>query len=40
MNYDLKKNNFHFNNTYFGEVTWQHAGYRKRPNFAGKVLQI
>jgi iron complex outermembrane receptor protein len=24
MNYDLK-NNFHFNNTYFGEVTWQHA---------------
>jgi iron complex outermembrane receptor protein len=32
------KNNFHFNNTYFGEVTWQHATDIKRPNFAGKVI--
>jgi iron complex outermembrane receptor protein len=39
MNYDLNKTTFIFNNTYFGEVTWQHASdIAKDQTFAGKVI--
>jgi iron complex outermembrane receptor protein len=39
MNYDLNKTTFIFNNTYFGEVTWQHAtDVAKDQTFAGKVI--
>ena len=38
-NYDLKKATFIFNNTYFGEVTWQHASdISKDQTFAGKII--
>ncbi|NGY37170.1 TonB-dependent receptor [Flavobacterium sp. XN-5] len=38
-NYDLNKTTFIFNNTYFGEVSWQHAtDVSKDQTFAGKVI--
>jgi iron complex outermembrane receptor protein len=38
-NYDLKKASVIFNNTYFGEVSWQHAtDISKDQTFAGKVI--
>jgi len=39
FNYNINKFNASFNNTYFGEVTWQHAGDpTKDQTFAGKVV--
>jgi len=39
LNYSIGKFNTSFNNTYFGEVTWQHAADpNKDQTFAGKVI--
>lgn len=39
VNYDFNKIGFILNNTYFGEVTWQHAAdVSKDQTFAGKVI--
>ncbi len=39
VNYEQEKFNIHLNNTYFGEVTWQHAADpTKDQTFAGKVI--
>ena len=39
FDYDLNKWNFALNNTYFGEVTWQHAtDVDKDQTFAGKII--
>ncbi|MBC5838101.1 TonB-dependent receptor [Flavobacterium muglaense] len=38
-NYDLKKASIIFNNTYFGDVTWQHAtDPTKDQTFSGKII--
>ena len=39
VNYDFKRTSFILNNTYFGEVTWQHAtDVAKDQTFAGKFI--
>ena len=39
LDYDVNKWNFNFNNTYFGEVTWQHASTPANDQtFTGKVI--
>ena len=39
VNYDFKRTSFILNNTYFGEVTWQHAtDVAKDQTFAGKII--
>ena len=39
INYDLKKTSFILNNTYFGQVTWQHAtDVLKDQTFSGKII--
>jgi len=39
LHYDINKLNVNLNNTYFGEVTWQHASdATKDQTFSGKVL--
>ena len=39
LNYNINKWNFTLNNTYFGEVTWQHpSDAAKDQTFSGKVL--
>jgi iron complex outermembrane receptor protein len=40
INYDLNKASFIFNNTYFGDVTWQHAtDILKDQTFAEKIIK-